>query len=173
MPPKPYTPLTQAEKDTIIRLHGEGKSQRQIKEATGRSAGSVSSVVAAAGLKFEGERPRALVEAAAIIVKERQVAARDRKLLIDELMDARALAVLTGQGKWVTRVKTQGGGERFEEVDFIPSDDARNLASSAAALSSAFKGYAPLETEAATEAGKSVLDKLIEAHQIPDEIPND
>jgi hypothetical protein len=139
-------------------------------EATGRSAGAVSKTVAAAGLKFEGERPAALVEAAAINVKERQVAARDRKLLIDELMDARVIAVLTGQAKWETRVKTQGGGEHFQQVDFIPPDDARNHASSAAALASAFKGYAPLETEAATEAGKSVLDKLIEAHQIPPEV---
>lgn len=172
MPPK-NSRLTQAEKDTIIRLHGEGKSQRQIIKATGRSAGAVSQTVADAGLKFEGARPAALVEAHAINVKERQVAARDRKLLIDELMDARVIAVLTGQARWETRIKTQGGGERFEEVNFIPPDDARNHASAAAALASAFKGYAPLETEAATEAGKSVLDKLIEAHQIPDEIPND
>ena len=173
MPPKPYSPLTQAEKDTIIRLHGEGKSQRQIKEATGRSAGSVSSVVAAAGLKFEGERPRALVEAAAINVKERQVRARDTKLDAEQLFTAKFLEAVTGQGKWMTRVKTQGGGERFEEVDFVPVDDFRQYAAALAAIASAFKGFAPLETEAATEAGKSVLDKLIEAHQIPAEIPND
>lgn len=172
MPPK-NSRLTQAEKDTIIRLHGEGKSQRQIIKATGRSAGAVSQTVADAGLKFEGARPAALVEAHAINVKERQVAARDTKLEAERLVTAKFLEAMTGTGTWMTRVRTQGGGEQFEEVNFVPVDDIRQYASALAALASAFKGFAPLETEAATEAGKSVLDKLIEAHQIPDEIPND
>jgi hypothetical protein len=154
----------------ILDLARKGVSRNQIAKATGVGAGTISKIVWEAGIRFNGTLPAAMVEARAINVKERQVAARDRKLLIDELMDARVLKVLKGDGTWQTRVKTQGGGERFETVDFIPPDDARNVASSAAALASAFRGYAPLETEAATEAGKSVLDKLIEAHQIPPEI---
>lgn len=154
-------------------LARQGVSRNKIAEQLGISASSVYHIATKAGIRFNGAIPAAMVEARAINVKERQVAARDRKLLIDELMDARVLAALQGNGQWVTRVKTSGGGERFEEVDFIPPDDARNIASTAAALASAFRGLAPLETEAATDAGKSVLDKLIEVQGIPDEVPVD
>jgi hypothetical protein len=74
---------------------------------------------------------------------------------------------------WTTRRKTQGGGEEFVEVPLIPTDDYRNATSAAASNASAFKAYAPLETEQATERAKSVLDKLIEANMLPAEVPDE
>jgi hypothetical protein len=114
-----------------------------------------------------------MVEARAINVKERQVAARDRKLLIDELMDARVLKVLTGDGTWQTRVKTSGGGERFETVDFIPPDDARNVTASGESLSRAMKNLAPLETEAGLVQATSMLDNVINSLGLGGEVDDE
>jgi hypothetical protein len=90
-----------------------------------------------------------------------------------DLEDARQLDVLEGKATWTTRVKTSGGGEKFETVDFIPPDDARNNSSTAASHSSAFRNLAPLETEAVNERAKSVLDKLIEANVLPPEVTDE
>ena len=113
------------------------------------------------GLVFEGTLPAAMIEARAISIKDRQVAARERKLLLDELYDSRVLANLRDGTPWVTRQKTQGGGEDFVEVQVIPSDDYRNSTSAAASNASAFRSYAPLETGVDTAAAESVVDTLI------------
>jgi hypothetical protein len=167
MAARPFTPEDQKQLRT---LHAAGTSRNQIAKQLNRRPSVISEWAKKMGLEFDGVLPANMISARAVNVKQRQVEARERKLLIDELMDARVLKVLNGDGVWVTRVKTQGGGERFEEINFVPSDDYRNHTSSSASLASAFKSYAPLETEATTEAGKSVLDRLIEAHQIPDEV---
>jgi hypothetical protein len=163
-------PVTPEDQNQIRTLHAAGTSRNQIARQLNRRPSVISEWAKKMGLEFDGTLPANMISARAVNVKQRQVEARERKLLIEELYDARVMANLRDGKPWVTRQKTQGGGEQFVEVALIPGDDYRNAASASASLASAFKSYAPLETEATTEAGKSVLDRLIEAHQIPDEV---
>lgn len=154
-------PLTEAEKKKIRTLHATGMSRNKIAKQLGRPFSTVSNFCVREGLTFDGTLPAAMIEARAISVKDRQVAARERKLLLDELYDARVLANLRDGTPWVTRQKTQGGGEQFVEVPIIPSDDYRNSTSAAASNASAFRSYAPLETGMDTAAAESVVDSLL------------
>ncbi len=155
-------PLTVAEKARIIELARSGMSRNAIAREVGRAASSVSNVCLAAGIPSDAVLPAAFVQARALSVKERQVAARERKLLIDELHDARVLATLRDGKPWTTRQKTTGGGERFVEVSFIPADDFHNIASASASIASAFRSYAPLETGGDIAAAESVVDAFMD-----------
>lgn len=137
-------------------------SQNKISKQVGRAFSTVQGFCAREGLVFDGTLPAAMVEARALSVKERQVAARERKLRIDELHDAKVLDVMEGRTTWLTRQKTQGGGEKFTELDSIPEDDFRNATSAAASNASAFRSYAPLETGLEITAAESVVDSLLD-----------
>lgn len=155
-------PLTKQEQDQIRSMCDEGVSRNEIARRLGRPRSTVTDFTSREGIKFSGKIPAAMAEAAAINVKERQVAARERRLRIIELEDEQQLSVLEGNALWTARVRTQGGGERWDEVPFIPADDAQKLASAAAANSSAFKNLAPLETDNNVNVSVSVVDALME-----------
>lgn len=165
------TPTSAAEKARILELARQGRSRASIAKEVGRGLSTVAKICRDNNMEPAVVLSAPFVEARALSIKERQVAARERRLRIMELEDARQLDVLEGRAQWTTRVKTRGGGERFETVDFIPPDDSRNNSSTAASHSSAFRNLAPLETEQATERAKSVLDKLIEVVGLPSEVP--
>ncbi|GAA1051392.1 MULTISPECIES: helix-turn-helix domain-containing protein [Bacillati] len=162
-------PLTKQEQAQIRSMCDEGVSRNEIARRLDRSRSTITSFCSRHGIKFDGTIPEAMAKAAAINVKERQVAARERRLEIMELEDERQLRVLKGQSIWTTRVKTSGGGERWDEVTFIPADDAQRNATAAAAHTSAFKNLAPLEVEVGLQEASSMLDKVISALGVPDE----
>ena len=146
-------------------LARQGVSRNKIAEQLGISASSVYHIATKAGIRFNGAIPAAMVEARAINVKERQVAARERHYSILEHEQAQVLDVYEKRAKWTTRVKTSGGGERFEEVGFIPVEDKRNAASAFASHLSTIKNLAPLDTENTTAAADSVVDSLLAGFQ--------
>lgn len=159
---KQRPPMSDAVKARILVLAREGMSRSKIAKEVGYSLTTVANYCRNEGLTSAETLPVAFVEARALSIKERQVAARERKFLIDELADAKVLATLQGEEKWTTRLKTKGGAERFTEVDFIPADDFRNATSSGAALASSIKSLAPLETGADVTAAESVVDSLMD-----------
>lgn len=161
--------MSAKDKAQILDLARTGLSRAKIAKQVGWSLNTVATLCRKEGLPSNVTLPVAFVEARALSIKERQVAARERRLRIMELEDAAQLDVLEGRKQWHTRVKTQGGGERFETVDFIPPDDSRNNASAAASHTSAFKNLAPLEVEVGIQEAKSMLDKVIENLDLPDE----
>lgn len=165
--------MTDADKAEILRLARQGKSRSAIAKQVGWALTTVARLCRDNDVEPAVTLAAPFVKARALSVKERQVAARERKLELDELYDARVMANLRDGVPWVTRKKTQGGGEEFVEVPFIPGDDYRNATSAAASNASAFRSYAPLETEQATERAKSILDKLIEATGLPPEVPGE
>jgi hypothetical protein len=154
--------MTDADKNRVYELAEQGMSRGQIAKETGWALTTVARICREHGMSSEVQLPRAFVEARALSIKDRQIQARERKLAIDELMDAKVLATLNGNGTWTTRVRTQGGGERWDAVDFIPIDDFRNATSSGAALASSFKSYAPLETGVDVTVAESVVDSLMD-----------
>ena len=162
-------PLTAAEKARILDLARQGRTRSSIAKEVGRALTTVARICRENDMTPAVVLSAPFVEARALSIKERQVAARERRLRIMELEDARQLDVLEGRATWRTRVKTQGGGEYFETVDFIPPDDARNNSSTAASHSSAFRNLAPLEVEVGIQEAKSMLDKVIESLDVPDE----
>lgn len=165
----PTRKMSAKDKAQILRLARQGMSRAKIAAQVGWALTTVAKLCRDEGLPSNVTLPVEFVEARALSIKERQVAARERRLRIMELEELQELAVLEGHAKWTTRVKTQGGGERFETVDFIPPDDKRNNASAAASHTSAFKNLAPLEVEVGIQEAKSMLDKLVENLDIPDE----
>lgn len=154
--------MSDADKARILELAEQGMSRAKIAKEVGFALTTVARYCRENGLTSEVTLPVAFVEARALSIKERQVAARERKFLIDELADAKVLATLQGEGKWTTRLKMKGGAERFTEVDFIPPDDFRNATSSGAALASSIKSLAPLETGTDVAAAESVVDSLMD-----------
>lgn len=166
--PKPR-PLTEADKKKIRAWNAEGVSRNEIGRRLGRAQSTVSMFCKREGLVFEGTLPAAMLKARALSVTERQVLARERRLTISELHDAKIIDAMQGRQKWVTRQKTQGGGEQFTELDWIPEDDFRNATSAEASNASAFRSYAPLEIETGIQEAKSMLDKVIESLEVPDE----
>lgn len=149
-------------KARILELANAGWSRSRIAKEVGFSLTTVAKHCRDEGLISLETLPVAFVEARALSVKERQVAARERKLAIDELYDATVLATLRDGKPWKTRQKTKGGAERFTELDMIPADDYRNAASAGASMASAFRSYAPLETGADVVAAESVVDSLMD-----------
>lgn len=161
--------MTDADKAEILRLARQGKSRSAIAKQVGWALTTVARLCRENDVEPAVTLAAPFVEARALSIKERQVAARERRLRIMELEDARQLDVLEGKAQWTTRVKTSGGGEKFETVNFIPPDDARNNSSTAASHSSAFRNLAPLEVEVGIQEAKSMLDKVIENLDVPDE----
>lgn len=155
------TPISAAEKARILELARQGRTRASIAKEVGRGLSTVAKICRDNNMEPAVTLSAPFVEARALSIKERQVAARERKFLIDELADAKVLATLQGTAQWQTRVKTSGGGEQFETVDFIPPDDFRNATSSGAALASSIKNLAPLNTGGDTAAADSVIDKLM------------
>lgn len=156
------TALTEKEKAQIRELCAQGISRNEIARRLDRPRSTITGFTSKEGIKFSGAIPAAMAEAAAINVKERQVAARERRLRIIELEDEHQLAVLEGNELWTARRRTQGGAERWDEVPFIPADDSQKLASAAAANTAAFKNLAPLETDNSVNLSISVVDSLME-----------
>lgn len=154
--------MSDAVKARILELAEQGMSRAQIAKEVGFSLTTVARHCRVNGLTSEVTLPTAFVEARALSIKQRQVEARERKLAIDELYDAKVLATLRDGKPWVTRQRVTGGAESFVEVEVIPSDDYRNAASAGAAMASAFKSYAPLETGTDVAAAESVVDSLMD-----------
>lgn len=157
----PRRTMSAKDKAQILDLARTGLSRAKIAKQVGWSLNTVATLCRKEGLPSNVTLPVAFVEARALSIKERQVQARERKLALDELYDARVMANLKDGVPWTTRRKTQGGGEEFVEVPIIPADDYRNATSAAASNASAFKAYAPLETGGDTAAADSVVDKLM------------
>jgi len=154
-------PLTAAEKARILNLAAQGRTRSSIAKEVGRALTTVARICRENDMTPAVVLSAPFVEARKASITERQVAARERKLLMDELYDQRVVANLRDGVPWVTRKKTQGGGEEFVEVPLIPGDDYRNATSAAASNASAFRSYAPLETGGDTAAADSVIDKLM------------
>lgn len=157
----PTRKMSAKDKAQILRLARQGMSRAKIAAQVGWALTTVAKLCRDEGLPSNVTLPVEFVEARKLSILERQVAARERKLTLDELYDARVLANLRDGKQWTTRRKTQGGGEEFVEVPLIPADDYRNATSAAASNASAFKAYAPLTTGGDTAAADSVIDKLM------------
>lgn len=162
-------PMTDADKATIRELHAQGVSQTKIAAQIGYNRSAVAMFCKRAGLTFEGKIPAAMAAAALINAKQRQADAHARQLEIIEAEQEQILAVYRGDTTWQTRVKTQGGGERWDTVKFIPSDDKARNASSLASQISGHKNLTPIDSDS-RDAAKSMLDKVIESLGLPGEV---
>jgi hypothetical protein len=76
-----------------------------------------------------------------------------------------------GLKRWKTILKGSGGSEHEVELDFIPPQDKRANSSSLASHAGTIRNTAPQERENTTIA-KSMLDRVIEAHGLPVEVPD-
>jgi len=154
--------MTEADKDEIRQLHKQGKTQRQIAEATGRPHGSISTFCARDGLKFDGTTTEAATARRVLDAKERVSLLRLELIAVQEHRVAEIRAVQNGTKRWKTVLRGTGASEGEAELSFIPPNDYAREQSAASQASTAIKNYAPLQTEN-TEAAKSMADKVIEA----------
>lgn len=163
----PSKPLSKAERARIVKLHGQGLSRNAIAKEVGRSLGSVTAVVKAAGLTFPQVQHPATVAARELSVRERTIAAHERHLRILELQQGKLLGGYETH-TWRTKLKGAGGAEHVEDLDFIPSDDEKNLTTAMTSATAALKNLTPVG-DAEKDAALSVVEQLTKALGIPDE----
>lgn len=131
------SPITDADREAVRRLHTKGKSRNQIVRETGRSPATVSKIAAALGLTFSGGAR----VAAATHARKADAAAR-REQLADDALDT-ALA----------QVEQVGSAETAR--------DARDYATAARVLTEVHAKVAELARTSGTgSTGGSMLDRL-------------
>ena len=166
----PSTPLTPAEKRKIRAMHEAGDSRNAICKALGRSHGAITAYCQREGLIFPHPQKVEAVTARELSVRERTVAAHERQLEILEAIQTGLLGSLTGGKAWKAKLKTQGGGEATTELDFVPSDELRNVQNSLTSATTALKNLTPagdMEKEQAI----SVVEQLAASLGLPPEVP--
>jgi transcriptional regulator with XRE-family HTH domain len=152
-------PLTDAEKQQIRKLHADGLSRNAIAKALGRSAGAISNFCAAQGLTFPQVERIAQVASAAVTIAERSIAAHERQLRIVEHQQAKLLGHYDEHKPWATKMRGTEGSEYTDQLDFIPSEDERNITSAIANSVSSLAKLAPVD-KGHTAVAESVLDRL-------------
>jgi hypothetical protein len=159
------TPLTDDERATILRLHGEGKPRNHIAREVGRSAGTVSNVVHGAGLTFD--RPPGVVAATqAKLEDNREKRARLESLLLDD-----ALA-LREQLYRPHRVFSFGGRDNTYEEHEHPEPDvaakATILRGVGIAVDKAVKLAEVDKAVAGADEGRSIIGAFFDALGVAD-----
>lgn len=166
----PSTPLTAAEKRRIRAMHDAGESRNAIAKALGRSNGAITKHCQDMGLVFPHPQRAEAVTARELSVRERTVAAHERQLRILEAMQEQILGTLTGEKAWKAKLKTQGGGEKTTDLDFVPSDELRNIQNSMTSATTALKNLTPAG-DVEKEAAVSVVEALAKSLGLPPEAP--
>lgn len=147
-------PVTQSERDEIMRLHAEGHGRNEIARQIGRGTRTVSVVAAEMGLSFD--RTHTAVATAA-----RMTDARARRAaLIDRYYEQahKALDRLDREEHEITEVSL-GKAVRYTTPELPPHDVRALLLTSTAASSQAAKLEA-LDGDPGTEAARSMLTSL-------------
>lgn len=164
-------PLSDAEKQSIRDLHAEGLSRNVIARRVGRSTGAVSAFCQREGLTFPSLERVAQVEAAALSMKERGIAAHEREMLILEFFQEQLIAGFRSK-RWRTLLKGAGGSEHEAELGFVPPADWRNAQNAITSASLALKNLAPVD-DAGRTAAVSVIESLARSLGLPPEVPGD
>jgi hypothetical protein len=166
----PSTPLTPAEKRRIKALHADGLTRNAIAKAIGRSNGAVTDYCQREGLIFPHPQKAEAVTARELSVRERTVAAHERQLEILEAIQSSLLGTLTGRAGWKAKLKGVGGSEQVTELDFVPSDELRNVQNSLTSATTALRNLTPAG-DAEKEAAVSVVEALAASLGLPPESP--
>jgi hypothetical protein len=150
-------PLTDTERAEILRRHAAGETRNQIAAATGRSTGTVSNVVADAGMTFaRGPEVQAATEA-----RQADLAALRSQLALDLTRDAIRLR----QQMWEPAIVYAFGGKdnTYEEhhVDEPPPPDKRSLMGTAGMAIDRSLKLAPPKDDTGAEAARSMVGQLM------------
>lgn len=169
MPPaKTYT---QAQKDAALALY-ETHGPTAVEKQLGIPKNTVAGWARKAGTRtVRNERTREAVEAK-VVDAQAKIAAFRLEVLEIARHEAREIRdAQQGIKPWKTVLKGAGGSEHVQELNFIPPQDKRANSNSLASHAGTIKNTAPAERENTTIA-KSMLDRVIEAHGLPAEVPD-
>lgn len=150
-----HPPVTQAERDRIVELHGQGLSRNAIAKEIGRGGRTVSRIADELGLTFERTRT-----AAATAAKKADGAARRAHLQVEALD---AAAKLFEQMFAPTKVYNFGGKENdYNEREHPepPFRDKRDIATAIKALADTALKLAEYDKATGNEDEKSMLSDL-------------
>jgi hypothetical protein len=167
MAPSQKTRLTPAEKKRIRQMHDAGETRNAIAKALGRSHGAITDYCQREGLVFPHPQKVEAVAARELSVRERTVAAHERQLRILEAMQDQIIGAFTGEKAWKAKIKTTGGGESVQQLDFVPSDELRNIQNSMTSATTALKNLTPAG-DVEKEAAVSVVEALAKSLGLPD-----
>lgn len=149
--------LTDAERKNILRLHGQGVTRNDIARRVNRSPGSVSKVVAFAGLTFA----RSAEVAAATEARRQDLEALRVETAYNYAVDAERLR----EQMWEpTTVYAFGGKENtYSEhaVEEPPAADKRALATASVALTDRSLKLVPPTTGDGEEEGRALITNLV------------
>ena len=148
-------PLTDDEKAEIARLHGEGKSCRQIADAIDRSPATVSIHAKALGLTFD----RSQTEAASQALMADN---RAKRAALVEWQYNRALRIAARLDADTFKIAAQTQyGVQPEELDFVPDGSELNLSRAVATYLKAAADLEKVDAGTGVEGAKSMLGDLI------------
>lgn len=167
----PAAKYTQAQKDEALRLY-ETHGPTAVEKQLGIPKNTVASWAKLAGVRtVRSVRTREATEAKVVDAQSRIAALRLDVIAIAEHEAKEIRSAQTGTKVWKTVLKGAGGSEYVQSLDFIPPQDRRANANSLASHAGTIKNLAPQERENTTVA-RSMLDRVIEAHGLPDEVPD-
>ncbi|WP_457948292.1 hypothetical protein ACTAQI_20280 [Pseudarthrobacter sp. alpha12b] len=151
----PNPKRTQADRDTVLKLHAQGTTRNDIARETGYSTAWVSKVVQEAGKSFaRGEQVKAATEA-----KQADNKARRANIIGRLYKQAEDILTRLEASSFATLVPTGPGMQTPRDLDFIPPGDHRNLATSIAV----FLDKALLLEKTDTDtSGTAAVDKWLE-----------
>lgn len=151
----PGTPITEEEKAEIKRLHGEGKSCRQIADAIDRAPNTVSKHAAEMGLTFDREKTEAGTRAVMADNRARRAAIIEwqyrRCLKLAERLD----------GDTFTTLSRTPAGALPDELPFVPTDDELALSRAMGQYAKTAADLEKLDIGSGAEQAKSMLGDLI------------
>lgn len=169
MVPRPTGPVTDAERDRVRELHGQGKTRNDIAKIMGRSPGTVSTIARELGLAFDRS-----ATAAATHAKQADNKAR-RAELSEELL--RRAGELLGMIDEPHIVYAFGGPENIyneHQLDRPPTSDIRNLMQSASIALQRHADLERIDSGSQAEDARSMLGSLAAGLQAAyDQLPAD
>lgn len=161
---RPTGPVTDTDVEAIRDCFRRGLGVADTARELGLSSAQVSHTKKVNGLTSEPKQDNTLaVEAFAVKARRVRKESYDRMAEIDELMGGNLVKILKGEIRHKMVLRGMGGMEEFEEVDGIPSRDARELVTAIAQNRLAMGKIEEKEEDGGQARALSVLDKFITA----------
>lgn len=151
----PHRRWTTADDRTLTQLHGAGLSCNEIARRMDRNPSVISDKAKAGGLDFDAGNLQIANAVRSARAKELR-----QQIELEALEQSLQLLIDRKSKKRKRIMRAERGAEEVVEIDFMPSDDDRNLASMFNALTTQAVRLGQLDGDSGVESAKSMLGKL-------------
>jgi hypothetical protein len=147
--------VTEAERQRVVELHGQGMSRAVIAREVGRAPSTVGHIAALAGLSFDRAKTRVAVEAKQIDNRQR------RGEIVNGLYrEAAKILARLGTDSYDATGTAPNGSVVVTTIRTVPAHDLRHLSSSLATLTGAAVRLEQVDADTGAEAGRTMISEL-------------